>query len=272
MTRMSALMILSLATLLPNTADAQVWQNGAWQYPNHASTAAEGYLNGASRLLAARGYYLDGLGNYLNKYEAARRTYIDNWSHYVRTRWAIQDQAKQRRNAGRTDWATRRMKELDNLERRHAVKEREQELRDKGILPPKKKSGFVVKGKFFESYEDFKGSDEWYAVKQEAQLRELDRQEEKRQAELRRQKAIEFGQMWRGMSWIAKERYNRMSAAERERYKLEWKHPELKYKRLETERNRKFYEERPYLIPRAKQPGSQLPPVPEGLEDALNRK
>ena len=268
MTRMSLLIGLTML-LFAGTADAQVWQNGQWVPTgyHHASTAAEGYLSGAGRFLAGRGIYLQGLGEYLNDYEAARRSYIDNWSHYVHTRWAIKDEWSARQKAAHPDWPTRRMQQLDMLERAAAVRARESELRERGILPPKSDSpGVVVKGKLFESYEDFQGSPEWRQVRLEAQLRELDRLEEEQQAEIRREKAVEFGRMWAGMSWLQRERYTKLDPAQRAQYKLEWKYPDLKYERMEQDRNRRFYEARPYLIPQARQPGSQLPPVPPGME------
>lgn len=235
------ILAIGLTALLPNMTEAQVWQNRGWWHPNHASTVTEGRLNGASRLLAAKGYYLQGVGEYLNDYERARRANIDNWAHYVQTRWVIRDQYKERQAAGREDWVTRKMKRLDNLERIHTIRQHEQKLRDRGILPPKKKSGLVVKGEFFESYEDFKKSPEWREIKMEAQLREFDHQKMKRQKELRRQRAVEFGRMWSEMSWVARQSYNQMSPAKKEQYKMEWKHPELKWKRLEKNGNQRLY-------------------------------
>lgn len=249
---MTRMLILLIAVMLStSTADAQVWRNGRWcAIPvGRSSTVAEGYLSGAGKLLAGKGIFLQGLGEYLNDYEYARRNYIDNWNHYVHTRWAIRDEWLARQKAAHPDWPTRRMRQLDLLEQAAAVRSRETELEKKGILPPKPESGIIVKGKLFDSYEDFKGSPEWHQVRIEAELRELDRLEKEQQAEIRLQQAIEFGRMWASMSPLQREQYVRLDPAQREQYKIEWKNPDLRYERIRQEQDQRFYEIRPYLAP-----------------------
>lgn len=252
-----------------STAQAQ------WVIPNpypyrHASTAAEGYLSGAARLMIGRGYAVDSYGRFLINRESARRQAIDNWSHSVRERWAIRDEYKARNKT--ENYLDRKERMLDQAERRHALQQREDELREKGILPPKTKGYFIHKGKKFYSIEEWKKSPEYAQQMDENRMRELQRNAEKLAEQKRQQDALDFLRMWRKMSYFDRERYSRLSAAEKARRLEEFKNPELLYKRLEEQENRRFYEQRPYLIPKAKQPYSQLPPVPPGLEDALNRQ
>lgn len=253
-----------------SVSDAQAqwnpWFGGGYR---HASTAQEGYLTGAARLMAGRGIYLDNLGNFYIKREQARGLRIDNWDHAIRTRWAIKDDYKARNKP--ENYLDRRERLLNQAERKYALDQREAELREKGVLPPKKKGYFVVKGKKFHSIEEWRASPEYRQVRMEAQIRELNRLQQKKLDEARRQEAVEFGRMWSKMSWLAREQYTRLSPEKKARYKLEWKYPDLKWKRLKEEDARRFYEKRPHLIPRGKQPYSQLPKVPPGVEEAFNR-
>lgn len=252
-----------------STAQAQ------WVVPNpfpyrHASTAAEGYLSGAARLWIGQGYAVDSYGRYLRNREEARRQYIDNWSHSVRQRWAIRDEYKARNKT--ENYLDRKERMLDQAERRHALKLREEQLIEKGILPPKKKGYFMHKGKKFHSIEEWRKSPEYAQQMDENRMKELQRNAENLAKAKQQQEALDFLRMWRGMSYFAREQYSRLSPAKKAQRLAEFKNPDLKWKRLEEQQNRRFYEKRPHLIPRAKLPNSQLPPVPPGLEDALNRR
>lgn len=235
--------------LMPDTANAQY---------GHASTARESYLNGASRLVRNRGLYQEHLGRARVYNQEAYRQGIDNWKHYVETRRELKDSYKARNKPENA--LDRKERMLDQAERAHALKLREQKLRDEGILPPKKKGYLRHKGKKFHSIEEWKKSPEYALRKLENAARELQRQDDKRAAKARLQEAVDFGRMWSKMGFLSRERYSRMSPAHKARELHEFLNPDLKWKRLEQDRNRRFYGTRPYLIPQAGKNG--LPPLP----------
>lgn len=191
---------IAVLSLLAGTAQAQIIVE-----PRHSSTAAEGWWRGTGAYLRGLGRYLEGRGVYENYHEDARRKRIDNWSHGVRTRWDIKDQYKQRQN--RLDWPTRRMKQLDMLEKVHAVKQREADLREKGILPPKRPRGFTYKGVTYPDYSAFKESDTYKVLMAERAKREAERRLEKAKEEARQQEALAFLRKWNKMSFLERERY-----------------------------------------------------------------
>lgn len=255
---MYRLIIIGVVLLFATEAHAQTFWANPWGY-HHASTAAEGYLTGKARLHAANGLAAKFFGDYLVSREQAYNLRIQNEADRIRTRWSIQDEYRARNQ--RPNYLERRARSLDMAEQRHALDLREQELRDKGVLPPKPEPSITYKGESFKSYAEFKESDLYWDMLVERDKRLFAREAEAEAAEARRQAAVEFGRMWAGMSFLARDSYTRLSPELKARYKLEWKYPELKYKRLEDDRNRRFYEERPYLIPRAGKNG--LPPYPE---------
>lgn len=248
-----------IASLFTAEADAQQVWTAPWGY-RHASTAAEGYLSGRARLTVANGIALRHFGKYLIDRETARSQAIDNTAKRIRTRWEIQDEYRTRQRRLHPTYPERMEKRLDMAEKVHALREREKALIDKGILPPKPVPSFTYKGHKFKNYAEFKKSDLYWDMIKERDARLAKREAEKKAAEARRQQAVEFGRMWAGMSWLAREKYSRSSPEYKARYKAEWKNPELMWKRLEDDRNRRFYEARPYLIPRAGKNG--LPPYP----------
>lgn len=257
----STFLLLTAFIFLPTPSQAQWWSN-----PYHASTPAESYLNGAARLWEGRGNYLESRGRYLRDYEAARRDYIDNWAHRIYTRWTIQDAWKERNRMENA--LDRKERLLDQSERMHALKLREQDLREKGILPPLKSGGFIHNGKQFSSLAEWKESPEYAQRMEEIRMENLRQHMEERAKTQRLQESLDFMCMWRGMSDVMKHRYSLLTPEQKVQYKAEWKDPELKWARAEEERNRRFYETRPDLIFRGKKPNSKLPPVPPGVEEA----
>lgn len=199
-------------------------------------------------------------GKYLNDRESARRSYIKNWDRYVRTRWAVRDEYKARNKPEHA--LDRKERMLDQAERAFALKQREEKLRAAGVLPPRHPDAgaFGYDNKRFKNMDEFRASPEYQTMLDKRRMNELQRNAEKLAAEQRRQKAVDFGRMWAKMSWLSKESWSRRSPEYKARVLREFKDPDLMWKRLEDDRNRRFYESRPYLIPRAGKNG--LPPLP----------
>lgn len=122
----------------------------------HSSTAAEGYLRGRGAALTGGANYLDALGNYQNLHQQARRRAQNNWAHGIRTRWAIGDESKARRK--RPSYTERRMLTLDRIEARALLTKREDEMRAKGLLPPKKEPALAINGVRYKNYAEYKAS------------------------------------------------------------------------------------------------------------------
>lgn len=172
-----------------SSAEAQIRVPNTFWGCNRSATVGESYLNGAANLAAAQGLYLQGLGNYQIQRQRAIDLSIQNWENKVRTRWEIQDEYRERNKT--PNYIERRHKALDLAEQRHALKQREQELIDKGILPPKKPGYFVHKGKKFYSIEEWKKSPEYWEMKKEQAEKARKLEEEKRLKEIQRQKDLE---------------------------------------------------------------------------------
>ncbi len=174
--------------LLTSSVEAQFVPRTFWGC-NRAATVGESYLNGAANLAAAQGLYLQGLGNYQIQRQRAIDLSIENWESRVRTRWEIQDEYRKRTKT--ENYIEKRHRSLDLAEQRHALKQREQDLIDKGILPPKKPGYFIHKGKKFHSIEEWKKSPEYWEMKKEQAEKEIKLEEEKRLKEIQRQKDLE---------------------------------------------------------------------------------
>lgn len=160
------LLFLSFAS----EANAQIFVPNTFWGCNRSATVGESYLNGAANLAAAQGLYLQGLGSYQIQRQQAIGISIQNWEQRIRTRWEIQDEWKERNKT--ENFIQRKNRALDLAEQRHALKQREQDLIDRGILPPKKESGFYHKGKFFTSIEEWKESPEYAQMLKERKQRE----------------------------------------------------------------------------------------------------
>lgn len=235
----TALVTTLMLLISTSVANAQMWRNG-WDGYRHASTFEEGYLSGLGRYYAGQGSYLESLGLYQNYYQAARSKNILNQKLGVMTRWEIKDEWEKRNP--REDWATKRSRQLDLLEKSYEVKKREEELRKKGVLPAKPNNpGFIVQGTHFKNYEEFEGSPEWHQIRKEAKLEKQTHQEKERLAEFDRRKSIEFLRMWDQMSHAEKRRYSELDDHQKYMYRLEWKYPELKTDRLIEEIGTKKY-------------------------------
>jgi hypothetical protein len=251
--------VIGIVLLCASEANAQVIWSAPWGY-HHASTAAEGYLTGKARLHAANGLAARYFGQYLVDRERAYNQHIQNEADRIRTRWEIQDEYRARQRSLHPNYLERKARSLDMAEQRHALKLREEELRKKGILPPKPEPYFAYKGVKFKSYDEFKKSDLYWEMIKERDKKRAEREAEEAAAEARRQESIDFMRMWAKMSFLARERYSRLSPEEKARTLREFKNPDLMWKRLEDDQNRKFYESRPWLIPNAGKNG--YPPYP----------
>lgn len=158
----------------------------------HSSTAAEGYLRGRGAVLTGGANYLEALGNYQNLHQQARRRAQDNWSHGIRTRWSIKDEAQSRRRANHPNYIVRRTYQLDMIEARALLTQREDEMRVKGLLPPKPVPGFTYKGVRYKSYAEFKTTSAFQEMIAERDARFARRDAEKAAEKARYDSAVRF--------------------------------------------------------------------------------
>lgn len=149
-------------------------------------------MTGAGRLAAGVGIYIDNLGRYQINHEVARRLYIDNRSHYIRERWRIKDEYKERFRRDHPTYAERLENRMDMAEKMHALRQREKELIEKGILPEPGKPAFIYKGESYPSYEAFKQTAAYQDMMAEVAAKRKERELEKIRQEERRQQAVEF--------------------------------------------------------------------------------
>jgi hypothetical protein len=178
--------ILPIIGLLLATFGMEANAQYAMPWIARSSTVGESYLNGAANLAAARGLYLNSLGNYQIQRSQALDLQIQNWKNRITTRWEIKDEWKDRNKT--ENFIQKKNRNLDNAVKRHALKQREKDLIEKGILPPKPKSGFWHKGAFFTSVEEWKLSPEYAQMIEERQenqkLLDLEREMKQKQLDL----------------------------------------------------------------------------------------
>lgn len=133
--------------------------------------ANDGYRAASERMTA--------YGEYLKSRAEARKTHaeariaeseafhheIETHDFKVRTRWEIKDEYERRRKQNRQSFAEIREKRLDRIERMAALDEREEQLRQKGILPPKPESGVKINGVFYSDLEEAFASEGFQQMK-----------------------------------------------------------------------------------------------------------
>jgi hypothetical protein len=213
MVRLFLAVIIVGFTALPVSAQ-QSW----WGWP-HSSTAQESWLRGWGAAAQGFGQWMDSLGRYENMHESARQKYLQNEAERIRTRWAIQDEAKERRKAKYPDYYTRELERLDREEKRleitarqHALEKKKQEMVDNGELPSPPK--YTYDGVEYENYAEFKKSDAYKHRQQELAARrvlaEMKYKLEKLEEEKRQQEAAEWLR-----DWYSKSSGQRMIESER---------------------------------------------------------
>lgn len=130
-----------------------------WSTWGNASTSSyESYFRGMGAYCQGQGDYLKSLGQYQINHQQAKRLQTENYKQHVETRWQIRDAYQERVRRQNPNYVDVRNRALDGLEKMHALKEREHELRQKGVLPPLKPQRFVYQGVDYGTYANFKKS------------------------------------------------------------------------------------------------------------------
>lgn len=144
--------IMMVFLLGPTITQAQVPSN-PWY---GADTAQSAGFKGLGQRLRGEASRIQALGDFHTKRQQAYNQYLDNTNKKIRYRWALKDDAKARRNA-QPNVLDRMESRMNMAERRYALKQREDDLIKRGILPPRKVSnGFYYKGERYNSYAQFK--------------------------------------------------------------------------------------------------------------------
>lgn len=129
----------------------------------------------------------------------------------IRERWEIQDEYKER---NKTENALdRKERMLDQAERAYELNKREDDLRYRGILPPKKSSGIIFNGIKYPSYEALSESSDYQSYIISKRLEKL---EEERYKAYEKARDVAFLQMWHRLSDAGKEQFGRLSFEEKE--------------------------------------------------------
>lgn len=218
---------------------------GQWCAPR-AATELESYLNGLGRLRAGTGQFFNDYGDFLIEREEAQGFRIENWENGVRSWWAIRDEWKDR---NKSTYLENRVKRIEALEADAAIREREDALIEKGILAPRRESHFVVDGVKFRSMDEYRASDQFKEMQRRHYLEEMARQVTKEAEAARQKDAIRFLAMWDKMGFSERQRFGRLSRAEKAEYVKEYYDRDYMDRRLKERSDARFYETRPYLSP-----------------------
>lgn len=188
-----------------------------------ALTQEESYLNGCANLLSARGVYVESLGRAMVAAEHARNLYIENWKFANRSRWEIQDENKMRFQLQHPTYLDSLEHRLNMAERAYKLRTRENELIEKGILPPRGEPVFIVNGKKFRNVSDYFASKEYLISKEKQKIKQAEEQLNKESEQIRQLEALRFLKMWDKMSFTERQQYSRMSPAEKKAFKEQYK-------------------------------------------------
>lgn len=123
-------------------------------FNRHSSTYEEGVLRGTADLMR-------GGGDYLRNQAEAQRIRQDAISQAIRNRDAAINSYwynKQLRRDivyGGPDWIEQEHKRLDNKERSRELELRREDLREKGVLPPKEDPYIMIRGRKYNNRAEF---------------------------------------------------------------------------------------------------------------------
>ena len=188
---------------------------GPWYYEaptyRHASTAEEGIITGWSRWWRGFGDYLDSVGNYMMESEIAEKQHIENEEQRIRSYWKIQDEYKERNKS--ENYLDRWEKTLDAAERRHALQERENELRAKGVLPPKESPHMVIRGRTYENSEEWKLTADYYLHRLELEEKRILRKIDELIKEREYKESLAFQNWWDDIGYVGQQNYIRSKKA-----------------------------------------------------------
>jgi len=138
---------------------------------NIATTYEESILKGTGQYLRGLGAFYANLGQYQYWNSIAKSQNIENWKNYVTTRWDLKDEWKNRHQSPNPLDSFE--KKLDNAERWHALKTREQSLINSGILPKKPSAYMNIRGRRYVNRNDFVGTYDYYLMKLENQAKDI---------------------------------------------------------------------------------------------------
>lgn len=118
-----------------------------------------------------------------------------------------------RKKANHVDVIAKEHARLDLIERQAALEKRKQEMREKGLLPPKVKSCFKWKGEEFSSVAEFKNSPAYQKMLQERQQMEKERAAKSLEDQRRQEEAAIQLKKYRNMSILDWERLEHQKRA-----------------------------------------------------------
>lgn len=161
---MKKITLILLFLTFPSISEAGWWGYAPWNWTS--TSGQESYFRGLGSYWHQYGNYLRSLGQYQIEHQQAQKLKTDNFKQHVLTRWEIRDAYQERVKRQNPPYTDVRNKALDNREKMHALKEREHDLRQKGVLPPLKPQRFIIDGVDYGTYHNFKMSPAFAKMKQ----------------------------------------------------------------------------------------------------------
>lgn len=173
-------------------------------YPR-SSTFEEGVQRGNADMARGYGKFLEGLGNYELLHQEAESWRNSNYMQWLENRQRAQDLYRERHHS--YNYLDSFERKLDNAERYHKLKQRELDLIDKGVLPPKKYPSIVIRGREYNNvYEWRKTVDYKLNELENYEKRLLDEIDDLR-AERKYNESIAYRKWWESKPWYSQQKY-----------------------------------------------------------------
>lgn len=201
------------------------------------NTSRGAELEGLGDALHGQADHVRALGEYQNSQQDALSKELTNKKNRIVTRWAIQD-LYHKRLSNRPSYLDRKERHLEVVKRSAELKKVEDELVKQGVLK-RLPTQMTYNGNVYNSYADFKRSIDFEELQTNTKYFWVVEEMKDRLQESREQEAVIFSVMWNKMDRWQKDRFNRMTKGEQNRYVNEWFNPDLKWNRLERENQRK---------------------------------
>lgn len=197
---MNVFKVLVVFVLLASTAVAQDFLPrrffGGYR---HASTFEEGVLRGRASLESVR-------GNNLIRGQQAYSLYLDNQYKQAELWWKRKELYQKHFDEQHPHYNDRYRELLQRAEEKHELDQYRDSLIAKGAWPKPQEPSFTFNDKTYKSYDEFVGTKDWQAMKIDAEIRELQRQNEKLRAELQHRDSVRFQVLYDKLSYAQKYR------------------------------------------------------------------
>jgi hypothetical protein len=198
---MNILKTMLVLVLLSGTAVAQDWLPRRY-FGNgyrHASTLQEGVLRGTANLRAVQ-------GDNLIRGQIAYSMALDNEYKRAEPWWKRKELYQKHFEEQHPHYNDRYRKLLERADEKYQLDQYRDSLIAKGAWPKPKEPSMTIMGKTYDNYDEFRGTEDWAKMKIAADVRELQRQNDKLRAELQHRDAVRFQVLYDKLSYAEKYR------------------------------------------------------------------